>query len=392
MIDYNGSTKPMICPADELRELEKDASSEDTTPILAGDVELTDFVLAYIKNHFTYEEILQATSTTYFSNKGRPAIEAKDDDAAFSAFQDVCNRFILMKNTENDDKFEPWLRRVFGVDDIKPDQIRSEEEAMTVTSQFAPKEGRRYKVKWWSSYCSIQEYSEKDPNEALWGMTMFYEEINGWVFVNSRRRKDAMSKDFIDFTGIDEIGVKKANKAQIPWKCNFFPLHPQQCPARLFNLLPPRKDILDVYVPTLYICNLNMTRDGQKCRKHEKCGLHLKVDDYVWIDGSNCHLVANCIWYVGVKKMVGLRKGCKVGVIKVFWNQLEPLVNRLACVTRVDHNSFIGNNKDKKGSENIKEYCGTMASIEMLEYGYVQMRENLRGENMKVGQYLCARP
>ena len=90
--------------------------------------------------------------------------------------------------------------------------------------------------------------------------------------------------------------------------------------------------------------------------------------------------------------MVGLRKGCKVGVIKVFWNQLEPLVNRLACVTRVDHNSFIGNNKDKKGSENIKEYCGTMASIEMLEYGYVQMRENLRGENMKVGQYLCARP
>jgi hypothetical protein len=77
------------------------------------------------------------------------------------------------------------------------------------------------------------------------------------------------------------------------------------------------------------------------CKKHPYgCGRSLRVSNIVKVDTSHCLLLNNIIWVVPVKVWNGAGFGCIVGFVKVIFDQLDLVGNRLAVVKRINFDDF----------------------------------------------------
>jgi hypothetical protein len=78
------------------------------------------------------------------------------------------------------------------------------------------------------------------------------------------------------------------------------------------------------------------------CDKHKTgCGRSLRVNNIVKVDTSHCLLLHNCIWVVPVKVWHGSGFGCVVGFVKVLFDQLDLVGNRVAVVKRINFDDFM---------------------------------------------------
>ena len=86
-----------------------------------------------------------------------------------------------------------------------------------------------------------------------------------------------------------------------------------------------------------------------RCEIHpDGCGRHLKPGALVLIDGSSCYykdgqwlITASSVNVVGDPKddSCGLRRSCRVGLVKVLCNQVNLFANRYAIVTKLKKNT-----------------------------------------------------
>jgi hypothetical protein len=78
------------------------------------------------------------------------------------------------------------------------------------------------------------------------------------------------------------------------------------------------------------------------CDKHPTgCGRSLRENNIVKVDTSHCLLLHNCIWAVPVKVWHGSGFGCVVGFVKVLFDQLDLVGNRVAIVKRINFDDFM---------------------------------------------------
>jgi hypothetical protein len=153
---------------------------------------------------------------------------------------------------------------------------------------------------------------------------------------------------------------------------NTFPVSLDSAPYRLVNTAPPNLAELDDQRGN-YVCGLTSTVDRVKCKvkshKNKACGADLKEGDVVWFNGADTHLVAGCLYYVGVYKVIKGEPTCRVGVVKSLYNQVRYITNRVAMVKKVYHKTPV---EDKK--EDWVSNAEGVAEVIYLDRGDLQMK------------------
>ena len=96
-----------------------------------------------------------------------------------------------------------------------------------------------------------------------------------------------------------------------------------------WNVMKPNTTLTEIK-----ITNTHRRRDGQKCRDHPNgCGRQLKLNDMVCTMGDDTHLVGGEVYYIGVYLVLSKNKtGCKVGVVKAAYHQLQYFTNRIGFI------------------------------------------------------------
>ena len=79
--------------------------------------------------------------------------------------------------------------------------------------------------------------------------------------------------------------------------------------------------------------------------------------------GEDTHLVQGEVYYIGVYLMPTPRTTtCKVGVVKVLFNQLQYFTNRVGMVTKVEHPVL-----DTRGRRDIQTLVCGCATVKCLD-------------------------
>jgi hypothetical protein len=117
-----------------------------------------------------------------------------------------------------------------------------------------------------------------------------------------------------------------------------FPTRPEDCPQRLiinpgFNTTRPLSRYRPL-PPLALLTNIKARTGLQVCSEHAHgCGKTLECGEMLFVDGRNIYHVQGGIYYVGVFRFhYGSDRGCKVGVVRVTWDNLDMVVNRAARV------------------------------------------------------------
>jgi hypothetical protein len=115
---------------------------------------------------------------------------------------------------------------------------------------------------------------------------------------------------------------------------NFYPVVPDELTKKLVlfpdsghpGQLPTPQHILAVRWETKY--------ESQRCQHHTQgCGHQLKAGDVVVVDGRECIYVTHNVYEISVMKIrQGLKRGCKVGVVRVVAPFLHYFVGRYYMV------------------------------------------------------------
>lgn len=112
------------------------------------------------------------------------------------------------------------------------------------------------------------------------------------------------------------------------------------------------------------------------------CVPALQVNDVVFINGHDIHLVNDWIYFVGAYKMSEGLWTCKVGYLKCLPGYLAQVINRCAMVTQLKPS---GKNGEVGG--NLVKTVNGMAYISFLDYGPVHKQSHMvrDGRNTSIG-------
>ena len=158
---------------------------------------------------------------------------------------------------------------------------------------------------------------------------------------------------------IDEIGYNK-----LPKKIN-------EITSRLYYDIP--KPIIVDHHPLPKKCiivNISMKRDMQQCVQHpEGCGLEVKVEDLVYIDGRDNHFVGKLYYIWAYRVRYGDKQSCKIGVVKCQFDCVKYFHHRYCVIQSVHHvtkNKDNEKNEKRKNMDSIVNRCRGIASAVFL--------------------------
>ena len=108
------------------------------------------------------------------------------------------------------------------------------------------------------------------------------------------------------------------------------------------------------------VTNISSNARLQRCQTHETCGRSLDVGSMVIVNGTDIRYMGCGTYFLGVYK---LRNGklitCKIGYVRVAWDEVKFVCNRIGCVEKIVHQAKI-NKKDKMSrpqSESLQMKC-----------------------------------
>ena len=118
------------------------------------------------------------------------------------------------------------------------------------------------------------------------------------------------------------------------------------------------------YANVLFISQPDLDQN-MKCNSHPGgCGWSLEDGDICRVDAGECQLIKGRIWNVAVRAVYdpddkgNIQLGCKVGIVRVLYNQLHLVANRTGTITMLCH----GPNK-KSNTQNLQNMCGGTARL-----------------------------
>ena len=162
--------------------------------------------------------------------------------------------------------------------------------------------------------------------------------------------------------------ASKENKSRPKFGFNMFPEgSARDAPRSLCNLrLPDFSKNIDTGMQTgNHICGIEQewTSPKKNNQKHSSCqtyhdpkdkttcsGSILSVDDVVYLNGADCHLMGGIVYCVGAYLVKGGVLTCRVGYVKALWREVEYITNRTCQVTAV-----IRSKANKKGDDWVYE-------------------------------------
>lgn len=209
-----------------------------------------------------------------------------------------------------------------------------------------------------------------------------------WYAVTDRR----FAKQVRDKAGYACLKELEESQEQCLRVCrmNVFPTEPGRLPSRLVITNPP--DLALCRADSCFrgvVCGIDSVGDNMACTDHkdaQPCGGDLKVNDVVFVNGRDCHLVGALVYYLGVYRVKGGElQPCRVGVLKVWYDNLRYFCNRTAQVTYVVHKSPPRKGpKKRKVKEGWEDSVNGRADIVFIDWPMFMNREYKVGEK-KVG-------
>eukprot|EP00956_Cyclotella_meneghiniana_P020516 scaffold36341_cov43-Cyclotella_meneghiniana.AAC.2 len=105
--------------------------------------------------------------------------------------------------------------------------------------------------------------------------------------------------------------------------------------------------------------------DNMHCNIHPGgCGWALNYGRCCKVDAGECQLIKGRIWNVAVREMSAvddkhnITLGCKIGVVRVLYNQLHLVGNRTGMITSISHKP-----EKKSNTQNLQNMCGGTAIL-----------------------------
>lgn len=147
-----------------------------------------------------------------------------------------------------------------------------------------------------------------------------------------------------------------------------FPTRLRDCPMfGSYAHVPPmihRPEVKLVrYVNVIFISN--PLDDNMSCVIHQKgCGQHLKLNDLCKVDAGECQLIKGRLWNVAVRHVGdpdnknNMQLGCKVGIVRVMYDQLHLGGNRFGIISMIAHCP----NKNST-TQNLQNMCYGTATL-----------------------------
>lgn len=200
-----------------------------------------------------------------------------------------------------------------------------------------------------------------------------------WLLVEDKRQASHVKKKY----GLVPEGVfahrQHAKDGRLVEVMDHHPVSIYNCPQRLVIGTMPDVMLLRASACfTSVVTGLTTKNPALRCRKHKKkkaCGSDLKPNEVVFVDGRDCNLVDDHVYYIGVYRMDrGKVRSCRVGVLKCLVGQTQYFCNRAAMVTSVDLGKKRGGGADaKKGKQWVID-VGGVAEIAFLDCGHFHER------------------
>ena len=204
----------------------------------------------------------------------------------------------------------------------------------------------------------IMTYSKK-PREMMFGLELVLPGEDNIMAINDyyahKVKKHAAFKHDPDLTGPFDSVAKNHYPHCIGCAHSFI--------RNEWNVMKPDTTLTDIL-----ITNTHHDRDGQSCKSHGNgCGKHLLLNDLVCTMGEDTHLVNGEVYYIGVYKVVSKNvRGCKVGVVKAAYHQLQYFTNRIGVIKEING----GDNKSaQRGIDNGVRGWARMSCVD-LEYNF----------------------
>ena len=186
---------------------------------------------------------------------------------------------------------------------------------------------------------------------------------------------------------------------------DYFPMNPDHLPQWITNapdayVSPPH----DACIPTPFVCllcKIHSKEDARQCQEHKNgCGYSIELGDVVVIDGSDTYYRDLGVYEIGVFKIGhGLRRGCKVGVIKCLFNVLSFFTNRYAQVTYLtpheedEHTNHTDLHSKLQGYAHLaimdSGFGAAPTRDDILHYKYI---DNRKVNGRSIGEYLAFQP
>eukprot|EP00956_Cyclotella_meneghiniana_P017956 scaffold29650_cov44-Cyclotella_meneghiniana.AAC.1 len=177
----------------------------------------------------------------------------------------------------------------------------------------------------------------------------------------------------IGFLRIREPKDEEKSARLIRWNCfrgleglgldDQFPINLRDCPmfgnyAHALPMSSHPEVAMVKYVNVIFISTPLDT--NMSCKIHPGgCGWALNYGRPVKVDAGECQLIKGRIWNVAVREFSGVDEkhnvtlGCKVGIVRVLYNQLHLVANRSGIITHISHKP-----KDKTSvTINLQNMC-----------------------------------
>eukprot|EP00956_Cyclotella_meneghiniana_P036904 scaffold132185_cov61-Cyclotella_meneghiniana.AAC.1 len=192
-------------------------------------------------------------------------------------------------------------------------------------------------------------------------LTRGREYLRGKGFLRKREPKGepitSRTQRWNNFRGLEGLGIDDK-----------FPTKLRECPMfGNYSLAPPMTHLAEVrMVKFANVLFISQPQDeNMKCNRHPGgCGWDLAENDICRVDAGECQLIKGRIWNVAVRALYdadekgNIQLGCKVGIVRVLYNQLHLVANRTGTITMLCH----GPNK-KSSTINLQNMCGGTARL-----------------------------
>ena len=192
-------------------------------------------------------------------------------------------------------------------------------------------------------------------------LTRGREYLRGKGFLRKREPKGepvtTRTQKWNNFRGLEGLGIDDK-----------FPTKLRECPMFAnYSLAHPMTEHAEVrmvkYANVLFISQWQ--DENMKCKQHTGgCGWDLSEGDICRVDAGECQLIKGRIWNVAVRALYdpdekgNIQLGCKVGIVRVLYNQLHLVANRTGTISMLCH----GPNK-KSCTQNLQNMCGGTARL-----------------------------
>ena len=170
-----------------------------------------------------------------------------------------------------------------------------------------------------------------------------------------KEEKSARLIKWNSFRGIEGLGLDDQ-----------FPVNLRDCPmfANYAKALPMSNHPETSLVKYVNVIFISTTLDkNMSCNIHPGgCGWALNYGRPVMVDAGECQLIKGRIWNVAVREMSAvddkhnITLGCKIGIVRVLYNQLHLVGNRTGMITSISHKP-----EKKSNTQNLQNACGGTA-------------------------------